>query len=53
MFLLWLLVILTLVFLGLGFAIKWLFALAIVFALLWLISLFAGGLRGRTRGTWW
>jgi hypothetical protein len=53
MFLLWLLVILTLVFLGLGFTIKWLFALAIVFALLWLISLFAGGLRGRTRGIWW
>jgi hypothetical protein len=52
-FLLFLLAVLTLVFFGLGFTVKWLFALAIVFALLWLISVFAGGIGGRPRGTWW
>jgi hypothetical protein len=52
-FLLWLLAILTLIFFGLGFTIKWLFALAIVFALLWVISMFASGLGGRSRGVWW
>jgi hypothetical protein len=51
--LLFLLAVLTLVFFGLGFTVKWLFALAIVFALLWLISVFAGGIGGRPRGTWW
>jgi hypothetical protein len=52
-FFLWLLAILTLIFFGLGFTIKWLFALAIVFALLWVISMFASGLGGRSRGVWW
>jgi hypothetical protein len=52
-FLLFLLAVLTLVFFGLGFTVKWLFALAIVFALLWLISVFVGGIGGRPRGTWW
>jgi hypothetical protein len=52
-FLLWLLAILTVIFFGVGFMIKWLFALAIVFALLWLISLFMGAIGGRTRGAWW
>ena len=52
-FLLWLLAILTLIFFGLGFTIKWLFALAIVFALLWVISMFVSGLGGRSRGAWW
>jgi hypothetical protein len=51
--LLWLLAILTIVFFGLGFTIKWLFALAIVFALVWLISLFVGAIGGRARGAWW
>jgi hypothetical protein len=51
--LLLLLAVLTILFFGLGFTIKWLFALAIVFGLLWLISLFAGGLGGRSRGMWW
>jgi hypothetical protein len=48
-----LLAILAILFFGLGFTIKWLFILAVVFALLWLISVFAGGLGGRTRGYWW
>ena len=47
----WLLVLLALVaavFFGLGFVVKWLFIVAIVFALIWLIALFTGGLRART-----
>jgi hypothetical protein len=32
---------------GAGFAIHWLFIVAIVLALIWVISLFAGGLGGR------
>ena len=38
---------------GVGFTIHWLFIVALVAALLWVISLFAGGLGGRTRHTWW
>ena len=53
MLVLWLLAILTIVFFGLGFTIKWLLALAIVFALLWLISLLIGAVGGRPRGVWW
>ena len=53
MILLWLLAILALAFFGLGFTIKWLFAVAIVLALIWLISLFIGGISGRARGLWW
>ena len=53
MLLLALLAILTIVFIGVGFTIKWLFILAVICALLFLISLFAGGTRGRTRGAWW
>jgi hypothetical protein len=48
-----LLALLAILFFGLGFAIKWLFILAIVFALIWVISVFAGGVGGRTRGYWW
>jgi hypothetical protein len=38
---------------GVGFAIKWLFIIAAVLALIWLISFFAGTAGGRTRGSWW
>jgi hypothetical protein len=51
--LLLLLGLLTIVFFGLGFTIKWLFALAIVSALLWVISMFVGRLGGRPRGYWY
>ena len=47
----WLLVLLALVaavFFGLGFVVKWLFIVAIVLALIWLIALLTGGLRART-----
>jgi hypothetical protein len=53
MLLLILLALLAILFFGLGFTIKWLFILAIVAALLWVIALFTGGLGGRTRGNWW
>jgi hypothetical protein len=53
MLLLVLLAILAIVLCGLGFTIKWLFILAIIAALLWVIALFTGGIGGRTRGSWW
>ena len=42
-----LLAILAIVLFGAGFVVKWLFILAAVAALLFLISLFMGGWRGR------
>jgi hypothetical protein len=53
MFLLILLAVLAIVFLGLGFTLHWLFIIAVIAALLFLISLFVGGVGGRTRGSWW
>jgi hypothetical protein len=47
-----LLAILALVFIGLGFVVKWLFILAVIAALVFLISLFVGGTRRRARGTY-
>ncbi len=48
MVLILLLALLAAVFIGLGFVIKWMFILAIVFGLAWLISMFAHGV-GRSR----
>jgi hypothetical protein len=53
MALLVLLAILAIIFFGVGFAIKWLFILAIIAALLFVISLFLGAAGGRSRGAWW
>ena len=53
MILLAILALLALVFVGVGFTIHWLFILAVVFALIFLISLFAGGIGGRSRRAWW
>ena len=48
-----LLAVLAIVLFGAGFVIKWLFSLAAVAALLFLISVFAGGAWGpRRRGSW-
>ena len=52
MVLLVLLAILALVFFGVGFTIHWLFILAIIAALLFVISFFLGGVGGRTRRSW-
>jgi hypothetical protein len=35
------------VFVGLGFVVKWLFIVAVVAALIWLIAFFIGGARSR------
>jgi hypothetical protein len=48
-----LLALLAIVAFGVGFTIHWLFVVAVILALLWVISLFLGGTRGRTRSTWW
>jgi hypothetical protein len=53
MVLLVLLALLALLFFGVGFTIHWLFVIAVVCALLFLISFFMGGTGGRTRSTWW
>ena len=53
MLLLVLLALLAIVAFGVGFTIHWLFIVAAVIAIVWLISLFAGGVGGRTRSTWW
>jgi hypothetical protein len=48
-----LLALLAIIAFGVGFTVHWLFVIAVVLALVWLITLFAGGSGGRTRGTWW
>jgi hypothetical protein len=48
MLLLIVLAILALLLFGAGFVVKWLFILAAIAALLFVISLFMGGWRGRT-----
>ena len=53
MLLLVLLAILAIIAFGVGFTVHWLFIVAIVLALLWLISLFMGGIGGRSRSAWW
>ena len=53
MLLLVLLAILAIIAFGVGFTVHWLFVIAVVLALLWLISVFAGGIGGRRRRTWW
>jgi hypothetical protein len=53
MLLLILLALLAIIAFGVGFTVHWLFVVAVIVALLWLISLFAGGLGGRTRSMWW
>jgi hypothetical protein len=48
-----LLAILAVVAFGVAFTIHWLFILAVIAALLFVISLFLGGMGGRTRRAWW
>jgi hypothetical protein len=48
-----LLAILAIILFGVGFTIHWLFILAVIVALLFVISLFMGGVGGRSRGAWW
>lgn len=53
MLLLVILAILVIIAFGIGFAVHWLFVIAVIAALIWLISFFLGGTRGRSRSTWW
>jgi hypothetical protein len=53
MLLLLLLALLAIVAFGVGFTVHWLFIIAIVLALVWLISFFVGSAGGRSRGYWW
>jgi hypothetical protein len=53
MLLLILLAILAVIAFGVGFVVHWLFIVAAVLALIWLISLFAGGFSGRAGARRW
>jgi hypothetical protein len=53
MLLLVLLALLAIIAFGVGFTVHWLFIVAVVLALVWLISLLAGASGGRSRGAWW
>ena len=53
MLLLILLALLALILFGVGFTVHWLFIVAVVAALLFLISWFMGAAGGRSRGAWW
>lgn len=48
-----LLALLAIVFVGFGFAVHFLFIVAVIAALLFVISFFLGGAGGRSRGSWW
>ena len=52
MLLLILLAILAVIAFGLGFVVHWLFIVAVVLALIWLISLFTGGFGSRAGARW-
>jgi hypothetical protein len=52
MILLVVLALLAIIAFGIGFVVKWLFILAAIFALVWLITFLAGGIGGRTRRSW-
>jgi hypothetical protein len=53
MLLLIVLAVLAIVAFGVGFTIHWLFIVAVVAALLWVISALFGGIGGRRRGAFW
>jgi hypothetical protein len=53
MFLLIILALLAIVAFGVGFTIHWLFIVAVILALVWLISVLTGSRGGRSRGAWW
>jgi hypothetical protein len=53
MLLLILLALLAIILFGVGFTIHWLFIVAIIAALLFVISFFMGASGGRSRGAWW
>ncbi len=48
-----LLALIAVVLFGVGFTVHWLFIIAAIAALLWLIAVFTGGMGGRSRGSWY
>jgi len=48
-----LLALFAIVLFGVGFTVHWLFIIAAIVALLWLIAVFTGGMCGRSRGYWY
>ena len=48
-----LLALLAIVMFGVGFTVHWLFIIAAIAALLWLIAVLTGGIGGRRRGSWY
>jgi hypothetical protein len=48
-----LLALIAIVLFGVGFTVHWLFIIAAIVALLWLIAVFTGGIGGRRRGYWY
>ena len=53
MLLLVLLALAAIILFGVGFTVHWLFIIAAVLAVIWLIAVFAGGVGGRSRGAWY
>lgn len=53
MLLLIVLALLAIIAFGVAFTVHWLFVVAVIAGLLWLISVFLGSAGGRTRGSWW
>ena len=53
MLLLLLLALLAIIAFGVGFTVHWLFIVAVIALLVWVISAFLGSAGGRSRGTWW
>ena len=53
MLLLVLLAVLAIIAFGVGFTVHWLFIIAVIVALLFVISWFMGAAGGRSRGAWW
>ena len=53
MLLLILLALLAIILFGVGFTVHWLFIVAVVAALLFVISWFMGAARGPSRAAWW
>lgn len=53
MILLVLLALLAIIAFGVGFTLHWLFIVALVLAVIWVISFFLGASGGRSRNAWW
>ena len=53
MILLVLIALLAIIAFGVGFTLHWLFIVAAVLALIWVISFVAGASGGRSRSAWW